>query len=72
MSSSYSGGSGLCALAGLRREATTKTARRYETLDQVNAEVTEARILAGLHFRQSMLAGSKLGADVAAEVAPRF
>ena len=51
---------------------TTKTARRYETLDQVNADVTEARILAGLHFRQSMLAGNKLGADVAAEVAPRF
>jgi hypothetical protein len=47
---------------------TTKTSRRYRSVDEVNADVTEARILSGLHFRGSMVAGTKLGADVAAEV----
>lgn len=47
---------------------TTKTERRYANLDAVCDDVTEARIVAGLHFRRSMLAGTKLGADVADEV----
>jgi hypothetical protein len=47
---------------------TTKTARRYGSADEVNADVAEARIVSGLHFRGSMAAGTKLGADVAADV----
>ena len=50
---------------------TTKTSRRYSTLDKVVDDVTEARILAGLHFRRSMLAGNKLGSEVAADVIAR-
>jgi hypothetical protein len=44
---------------------TTKTARRYQTLDEITADVNNARVYSGLHFRQSMLVGTKLGSDVA-------
>ena len=64
----------LAAYFGTRRvpvtitSTTTKTARRYATLDEVVDDVTEARIVSGLHFRRSMVAGNKLGADVASYV----
>jgi len=48
-----------------------KATRRYNNVDEIVADVTEARILSGLHFRQSMLVGTRLGADVAAEVIAR-
>lgn len=51
---------------------TTKTSRRYETVDAVCDDVTEARIVSGLHFRRSMLAGTKLGTDVASSVVTKF
>jgi hypothetical protein len=51
---------------------TTKTSRRYEAVDEVCDDVTEARIVAGLHFRRSMVAGQKLGADVASFVVTKF
>jgi hypothetical protein len=47
---------------------TTKTARRYATLDEISDDVNEARIFSGLHFRRSMIAGNKLGAAVASHV----
>jgi hypothetical protein len=68
---------GLARYFGTRKVAITitstpiKATRRYEDVDAVVADVTEARILSGLHFRQSMLAGTKLGADIAAEVVAR-
>jgi hypothetical protein len=50
------------------RSTTTGTARTYDSLSAVKAEVTEARIVAGLHFRYSMRDGSRLGQNVAAWV----
>jgi hypothetical protein len=50
---------------------TTKTIRNYARLSDVVKEVTEARILAGLHYRFSMEAGNKLGAQVAQWVLSR-
>jgi hypothetical protein len=43
----------------------TGTTRTYRSFSQALAEVTEARILAGLHFRYSMRDGSRLGQQVA-------
>jgi len=47
----------------------TNTTRSYADLAAVRRDVREARILAGLHFRHSMLDGEALGSQVAAWVA---
>ena len=52
--------------------AATSTTRKYTDLHDVVREVEEARILAGFHFRNSDLAGSNLGRDVARFVVGRF
>jgi len=77
--SCFTGGvtEGLARYFGTRNVAMTMTStpikatRRYNNVDEIVADVTEARILSGLHFRQSMLVGTRLGADVAAEVIAR-
>ena len=51
---------------------TTGTTRTYGSFSASIAEVTEARILAGLHFRYSMRDGSRLGRNVAERVLRRF
>jgi hypothetical protein len=51
---------------------TTGTTRTYASFSAALAEVTEARILAGLHFRYSMRDGSRLGHRVAERVLLRF
>lgn len=43
----------------------TGTTRTYRSLTEPAREVTSARIWAGLHFRKSMLDGSRLGRRVA-------
>ncbi|TCC20087.1 vanadium-dependent haloperoxidase [Kribbella speibonae] len=43
----------------------TNTERSYPDLAAVRSDVREARILAGLHFRHSMLDGETLGSQVA-------
>ncbi|GAB2632878.1 vanadium-dependent haloperoxidase [Kribbella swartbergensis] len=43
----------------------TGTTRSYTRLSAVRAEVREARILCGLHFRHAMQDGDQLGTDVA-------
>jgi hypothetical protein len=50
----------------------TGTARSYNRLSTVRAEVREARILSGLHFRHAMLDGEQLGTEVADWVTHRF
>jgi hypothetical protein len=45
--------------------ATGKTTRTYDSFSAALAEVNEARILGGLHFRFSMNDGIRLGTDVA-------
>jgi hypothetical protein len=50
----------------------TGTTRTYRSFSQALAEVTEARILAGLHFRYSMRDGSRLGQQVADWVLKRM
>lgn len=50
----------------------TGTTRTYNRLSAVRAEVTEARILSGLHFRHAMADGEALGTDVADWVSRRF
>jgi len=47
-------------------------ARTYPNLAAVRADVAEARILSGLHFRFSMEVGDRLGARVARWVTARF
>jgi hypothetical protein len=50
----------------------TGTTRTYSSLSSVGAEVREARILSGLHFRNAMLDGEVLGAGVSNWVADHF
>jgi hypothetical protein len=50
----------------------TGTTRTYSTLSAVGADVREARILSGLHFRNAMLDGEVLGAGVSDWVADHF
>ncbi|MEU4607837.1 vanadium-dependent haloperoxidase [Kribbella sp. NPDC023972] len=50
----------------------TGTTRSYHQLSSVRAEVREARILSGLHFRHAMQDGEQLGTDVANWVTHRF
>ncbi|MFI6673723.1 vanadium-dependent haloperoxidase [Kribbella sp. NPDC050470] len=50
----------------------TGTTRTYSRLSAVRAEVTEARILSGLHFRHAMEDGNALGTDVANWVSHRL
>lgn len=48
------------------------TTRMYNHLDDTVRDVEEARVLAGFHFRNSDLAGSNLGRNVARYVLGRF
>jgi hypothetical protein len=50
----------------------TGTSRTYRSFSQALDEVTEARIVAGLHFRFSMHDGSRLGAHAAGWALTRF
>jgi hypothetical protein len=50
----------------------TNTAHEWATVDAAVEEVREARIVGGMHFRASNLAGEKLGAEVAWIVARRL
>jgi hypothetical protein len=50
----------------------TNTTHEWATVDAAVEEVREARIVGGMHFRASNLAGEKLGADVARIVARRL
>jgi hypothetical protein len=50
----------------------TNTTHEWATVDAAVAEVSEARIVGGMHFRASNLAGEKLGVDVARHVARRL
>lgn len=50
----------------------TNTVHEWSTVDAAVEEVREARIVGGMHFRSSNLAGEKLGADVARIVARRM
>ena len=54
------------------KSTVTQSSRRYANLSDAMAEVTEARIYAGLHFRGSMIDGEKLGRDVARVVSRKF
>ena len=51
---------------------TTGTSRTYRSFSAALDEVTEARILGGLHFRFSMRDGERLGRNVAERVLRRF
>jgi len=46
--------------------------RSYERLGDIRAEVDDARIWSGLHFRNTMVESTKLGRKVAHHVAPHF
>jgi hypothetical protein len=50
----------------------TNTTHEWATVDAAVEEVREARILGGMHFRTSNLAGEKLGVEVARLVARRL
>ncbi len=50
----------------------TNTTHEWATVDAAVEEVREARIVGGMHFRASNLAGEKLGADVARIAAQRL
>ncbi|WP_433162591.1 vanadium-dependent haloperoxidase [Kribbella sp. CA-247076] len=50
----------------------TGTTRSYVRLSTIRAEVQEARILSGLHFRHAMQDGDDLGTEVAHWVTHRF
>ena len=43
----------------------TRTTHAWSSVDEAVAEVREARIVGGMHFRTSNLAGERLGAEVA-------
>jgi hypothetical protein len=47
----------------------TNTTHEWATVDAAVEEVREARIVGGMHFRASNLAGEKLGVEVARQVA---
>jgi len=46
--------------------------RSYERLGEIRAEVDNARVWSGLHFRNTMVESTKLGRKVAHHVAPHF
>jgi hypothetical protein len=48
-----------------RNISTLSTTRHYATVEQLDREIVDARVWAGLHFRDSGEAGVKLGRDVA-------
>jgi hypothetical protein len=50
----------------------TRTTHEWPTVDAAVEEVREARIVGGMHFRSSNLAGEKIGAEVARIVARRL
>jgi hypothetical protein len=50
----------------------TNTTHEWPTVDAAVEEVREARIVGGMHFRFSTLAGEKLGTEVARHVARRL
>jgi hypothetical protein len=50
----------------------TETSRSYSSLDALAADVMEARILAGLHYRFSVEAGRAQGAAVVDHINGRF
>lgn len=50
----------------------TDTTHEWPTVDAAIEEVREARIVGGMHFRHSNLAGEKIGAEVARVVARRL
>ena len=50
----------------------TNTTHEWATVDAAVEEVREARIVGGMHFRSSNLAGEKLGVEVARLVAQRL
>lgn len=52
--------------------AATSTTHEWATADATVEEVRKARIVGGMHFRASELAGEKLGADVARIAAQRL
>jgi hypothetical protein len=41
---------------------------QYTTFDQINDDVSDARVYGGIHFRFDQVAGQRLGRDVATEV----
>jgi hypothetical protein len=45
--------------------AETGTTRPYESLSEIVKDMTEARTYAGLHYRDSMRDGTKLGRQAA-------
>ena len=50
----------------------TGTVRQYSGPDAFLAETTEARILGGMHFRNSNLVGRELGTNVGEWVATNY
>jgi hypothetical protein len=48
-----------------RNQTTLTTSRHYATVEDLDREIVNARVWAGLHFRYSGEAGVKLGRDVA-------
>ena len=50
----------------------TNTTHEWATVDALVLEFRNARIVGGMHFRSSMLAGEKIGTDVARRVASRL
>jgi hypothetical protein len=54
------------------RSTTTGTSRTYDSFSAALADVTEARILGGLHFRYSMRHGAVLGHQVTDHILHRY
>ena len=52
--------------------STLTTSRHFDTVAQVQSQVIDARVWAGLHWRSSVIAGETLGNDVAGWVLDRF
>ncbi len=52
--------------------STLTTTRHFDTVAQVQSQVIDARVWAGLHWRSSVVAGEKLGNDVANWILFRF
>ena len=52
--------------------STLKTTQHFDTVAQVQSQVVDARVWAGLHWRSSVVAGEQLGNTVATWVAGRF
>jgi hypothetical protein len=52
--------------------ADTMPTRHYATVEDLSNEVMEARILGGIHYRFSTLAGAELGRQVAEWALERY